>query len=96
MTQIQEKSIPAILNFKDCFLKSQTGSGKTLAYAIPIVERLQSYLPKLKRTDGIRALILVPTRELGNNIFRLILLINIYNFLFFNNQLFKHVKYIKN
>lgn len=63
MTQIQEKSIPAIMNGRDCFVKSQTGSGKTLAYAIPIVQRLQSIQPRLKRSDGIRALVLVPTRE---------------------------------
>ena len=63
MTQIQENSIPQILNGKDCFVKSQTGSGKTLAYAIPVVQRLMSIQPKIKRTDGIRALVLVPTRE---------------------------------
>ncbi len=63
MTLIQEKTIPAILSGKDCFVKSQTGSGKTLAYAIPIIQKLQSQVPKLKRTDGIKALVLVPTRE---------------------------------
>jgi ATP-dependent RNA helicase DDX31/DBP7 len=63
MTQIQEKSIPAIMDGKDCFVKSQTGSGKTLAYAIPVVQRLQERLPRIKRTDGIFALVLVPTRE---------------------------------
>ena len=65
MTQIQEKSIPSILNGRDCFIKSQTGSGKTLAYAIPIIQSLQSREPRLKRSDGIRALVLVPTRELA-------------------------------
>ena len=65
MTQIQEKSIPSILNGKDCFIKSQTGSGKTLAYAIPIIQSLQAREPRLKRSDGIRALVLVPTRELA-------------------------------
>jgi ATP-dependent RNA helicase DDX31/DBP7 len=63
LTLIQEKTIPHILAGKDCFVKSQTGSGKTLAYAIPIVQHLQSLQPKLKRTDGIQALVLVPTRE---------------------------------
>ena len=42
MTQIQEKTIPALMEGKDCFVKSQTGSGKTLAYAIPIVQQLQA------------------------------------------------------
>jgi ATP-dependent RNA helicase DDX31/DBP7 len=65
MTLIQEKTIPAILSGRDCFVKSQTGSGKTLAYAIPIIQHLQSLQPKLKRTDGIKALVLVPTRELA-------------------------------
>jgi ATP-dependent RNA helicase DDX31/DBP7 len=65
MTQIQEKTIPAIMGGKDCYVKSQTGSGKTLAYAIPIVQALQAQVPKMKRTDGIKALVLVPTRELA-------------------------------
>ena len=65
MTQIQEKTVPVIMEGKDCFVKSQTGSGKTLAYAIPIVQQLQARMPRMKRTDGIRALVLVPTRELA-------------------------------
>lgn len=65
MTQIQEKTIPAMMEGKDCFVKSQTGSGKTLAYAIPIVQQLQAKMPRMKRTDGIKALVLVPTRELA-------------------------------
>lgn len=65
MTQIQEKTIPAIMGGSDCYVKSQTGSGKTLAYAIPIVQALQAQIPKMKRTDGIKALVLVPTRELA-------------------------------
>ena len=69
MTLIQEKTIPAILEGKDCFVKSQTGSGKTLAYAIPIVQSLQSRQHRIKRTDGIRALVLVPTREVILNFF---------------------------
>lgn len=63
MTQIQEKSIPNIIDGKDCYVKSQTGSGKTLAYAVPIVQKLMSVEPKIKRSDGIYALVLVPTRE---------------------------------
>ena len=65
MTQIQEKSIPAILDGKDCFVKSQTGSGKTLAYAVPVVQRLQERNPRIKRSEGIFALVLVPTREVN-------------------------------
>lgn len=45
--------------------RSQTGSGKTLAYALPIIEGLQAIRPKINRHDGIRAVIVVPTRELA-------------------------------
>ena len=42
-----------------------TGSGKTLAFLLPIVKHLKS--PK---SDGFRAIILVPTRELAKQIHR--------------------------
>lgn len=41
------------------------GSGKTLSYALPIVEKLQKLQPRLTRSDGIHALVIVPTRELA-------------------------------
>ena len=56
-TPVQEEIIPAIVNGQDVLAQSETGSGKTLSFAIPIIEKLQ-------RGDGLRALILVPTREL--------------------------------
>lgn len=63
---LQAKSIPAILGGKDALIKSQTGSGKTLAYALPIVHRLQEMRsPPLARTDGVFAVVVVPTRELA-------------------------------
>ncbi|XP_025917846.1 probable ATP-dependent RNA helicase DDX31 [Apteryx rowi] len=39
--------------------------GKTLAYGIPLVQSLQGMKPKIQRSDGPYALILVPTRELA-------------------------------
>lgn len=60
-TQIQELSIPHILNGKDVFGESATGSGKTLAFGSGIVE---SVLPN----KGIQALVLVPTRELAEQV----------------------------
>ena len=42
-----------------------TGSGKTLAFAVPIVQTLQSIEPPITRSDGIHALVIVPTRELA-------------------------------
>lgn len=47
------------------FNRSQTGSGKTLAYALPVIEGLQAIRPKINRHDGIRAIVVVPTRELA-------------------------------
>lgn len=65
LTTVQEKTIPQVLAGKDVLVRSQTGSGKTLAYALPVVERLQAQQPRIKRTDGVLALIIVPTRELA-------------------------------
>ncbi|BET00308.1 ATP-dependent RNA helicase [Nesidiocoris tenuis] len=65
MTVVQQKTIPVLMSGKDALVRSQTGSGKTLAYAIPIMHNLQSHQPKLTRRDGIKALIVLPTRELA-------------------------------
>ena len=40
------------------------GSGKTLTYLLPILNQLQSMVPRVERSDGTMALILAPTREL--------------------------------
>ena len=60
-TPIQEQAIPPALEGKDVLATAQTGTGKTLAFLIPIVERLQQKSP----TPGVRALVLLPTRELA-------------------------------
>ena len=65
MTTVQKKAIPVILSGSDVLVRSQTGSGKTLTYGIPIIEKLQSIKPNLQRSDGLKALIVVPTRELA-------------------------------
>ena len=56
-TPIQIEIIPAIMAGTDVLAQSETGSGKTLSFAIPLIERIE-------RSDGLQALILVPTREL--------------------------------
>lgn len=56
-TPIQKEIIPAIIAGRDVLAQSETGSGKTLSFALPIIE-------KINRNDGLKALILVPTREL--------------------------------
>lgn len=62
-TEIQEKAIPHFLKGNDILATSATGSGKTAAFAIPILNQLSE-----NRKDGIRALILAPTRELAQQI----------------------------
>ncbi|MEK6835443.1 MAG: DEAD/DEAH box helicase, partial [Nanoarchaeota archaeon] len=56
-TDIQERTIPLIQEGKDVIAQSSTGSGKTAAFGFPIIE-------KIKQGQGLQTLILVPTREL--------------------------------
>ncbi|KAJ3641344.1 hypothetical protein Zmor_027856 [Zophobas morio] len=65
LTKVQEKSIPEVVAGKNVLIRSQTGSGKTLAYAVPIIDALQSIIPRLQRQDGVQAIVVVPTRELA-------------------------------
>ncbi len=60
-TEIQEKSIPAVLEGKDVVAGSATGSGKTLAFGVGIIQNTE-------RKGGIQALVLAPTRELAQQI----------------------------
>lgn len=66
-TDIQFKSIPSILNGEDVLGIAQTGTGKTAAFAIPIVHKVQTQSIK-GRKDGVRCLVMVPTRELAQQI----------------------------
>jgi len=59
-TPIQEQSIPEILNGKDLIACAQTGTGKTAAYLLPVLNDLIN-----QQGEGIRVLIIVPTRELA-------------------------------
>ncbi|XP_023199449.1 probable ATP-dependent RNA helicase DDX31 [Xiphophorus maculatus] len=65
LTSVQQQTIPALLSGRDAAVRSQTGSGKTLSYAVPLVQRLQASEPKVSRSDGPLALVVVPTRELA-------------------------------
>ena len=62
-TPIQEAAIPAILRGADVVGSAQTGSGKTAAFALPLLQQLQAGATHTPRR--VRALILVPTRELA-------------------------------
>ena len=64
-TDIQQQAIPHILQHEtDLVAVAQTGTGKTAAFALPILQSLDHKLPK------IQALVLVPTRELGQQVAR--------------------------
>ncbi|KNE54112.1 hypothetical protein AMAG_00115 [Allomyces macrogynus ATCC 38327] len=58
-TPIQMQAIPLILRGRDVLACAPTGSGKTLAYVLPIVHQLVE-----PSKEGVRALIVAPTREL--------------------------------
>jgi superfamily II DNA/RNA helicase len=62
-TPIQQAAIPAVLQGKDVLATAQTGSGKTAAYVLPLLQRLQG--APLHTPRRVRALVLVPTRELA-------------------------------
>ncbi len=64
-TPIQEKAIPLLLEGKDLIGCAQTGTGKTAAYLLPILNGLVSDKPQ---EDAIHAVIMVPTRELAQQI----------------------------
>ncbi|WP_421132152.1 DEAD/DEAH box helicase [Alteromonas sp. A079] len=60
---IQKNAIPAILNGRDVIAIAQTGTGKTASFSLPILQLLAEK-PR-QQEEGIRALILAPTRELA-------------------------------
>ncbi|MBU2019241.1 MAG: DEAD/DEAH box helicase [Bacteroidetes bacterium] len=62
-TEIQNKVIPLLLQ-EDCDMvgQAQTGTGKTAAYGLPLLEKMDSNI------NDIQALILCPTRELGQQV----------------------------
>ncbi|KAM4635000.1 putative ATP-dependent RNA helicase DDX56 isoform 2-T2 [Polymixia lowei] len=66
-TLIQEKAIPLALEGKDLLARARTGSGKTAAYAVPVVQRILASKQSVREQD-VRALILVPTKELGQQV----------------------------
>ncbi|HEY4074023.1 MAG TPA: DEAD/DEAH box helicase [Herbaspirillum sp.] len=62
-TAIQAEAIPVILRGGDVLASAQTGSGKTAAFALPILQSL--VVGQREKQRQVRALILVPTRELA-------------------------------
>jgi ATP-dependent RNA helicase RhlE len=70
-TDIQNKAIPALLERKSIVGVSETGSGKTLAYALPllhILKTLENSGDAIETDSQPRAAVIVPTRELGEQV----------------------------
>nr|CAG4639987.1 EOG090X059J [Daphnia pulex] len=66
-TPIQSATIPVALLGRDVCGCAATGTGKTAAFMLPVLERLM-YRPKVSATT--RVLVLVPTRELGVQVYQ--------------------------
>lgn len=62
---IQEKAIPPIIDGKDVMGIAKTGSGKTLSYVLPLLQRYEGNVTKNRH---IAMLIVVPTRELAQQV----------------------------
>lgn len=65
-TPIQLAAIPAALQGRDVLGSAQTGSGKTVAFALPLLQQLEA--APMERPRRLRALVLVPTRELSTQV----------------------------
>lgn len=65
MTPVQEHTIPVILEGRDIIGCAQTGTGKTAAYTLPLLNRL---LLEGNEDNVIKSVIIVPTRELAQQI----------------------------
>jgi len=65
-TPIQLQAIPAVLAGRDLMAAAQTGTGKTAGFALPVLQRLSQ--GEKAASNSIRALVLVPTRELAEQV----------------------------
>ena len=64
-TSIQTKTIPVILNQKqDVVALAKTGTGKTAGFGLPLLQGIDT------QNNSIQAIVLAPTRELGQQIFK--------------------------
>jgi len=64
-TPIQAQAIPAVLAGRDLMGGAQTGTGKTAGFTLPILQKIAEQTGGTNNRTPVRALILVPTRELA-------------------------------
>uniref|UniRef100_A0A7S4ABF3 RNA helicase n=2 Tax=Pseudo-nitzschia australis TaxID=44445 RepID=A0A7S4ABF3_9STRA len=70
-TLVQSKCLPlAITSGRDLLVRAKTGSGKTLAYCLPLLQKILRSSESSNHAPGVRAVVLVPTRELCSQVFK--------------------------
>lgn len=70
MTPIQAQAIPVVLSGQDVMGAAQTGTGKTAAFSLPLLHRLLKHenASTSPARHPVRALVLLPTRELADQV----------------------------
>jgi superfamily II DNA/RNA helicase len=71
LTEVQALALPALLERRSVVAVAETGSGKTLCYVLPVLDRLKRMEEAGNRVTDEReprAIVLVPTRELGEQV----------------------------
>jgi len=70
MTPIQAQAIPVVLTGQDVMGGAQTGTGKTAAFSLPLLQRLLKHenASTSPARHPVRALVLLPTRELADQV----------------------------
>ncbi|QKE62009.1 DEAD/DEAH box helicase [Aquipseudomonas campi] len=71
-TPVQKEAIPAVLKGRDLLAAAQTGTGKTAGFALPLLQTLTMQGGQVA-SNSVRALVLVPTRELAEQVHQSIL-----------------------
>lgn len=66
-TAVQAQAIVPVLKGRDLMAAAQTGTGKTAGFALPVLQRLMMEGPQVA-SNSVRALVLVPTRELAEQV----------------------------
>ena len=70
MTPIQAQAIPVVLQGRDVMGAAQTGTGKTAAFSLPLLQRMLKHenSSTSPARHPVRALVLLPTRELADQV----------------------------
>ncbi|WP_439589179.1 DEAD/DEAH box helicase [Hydrogenophaga sp.] len=70
MTPIQAQAIPVVLEGRDVMGAAQTGTGKTAAFTLPLLQRMLKHenASTSPARHPVRALVLLPTRELADQV----------------------------